>query len=77
MKRTIEKELNVDLVDTLTKKILETLDGNELLEVLFAVANVLVRIHVEQDLDIEMAVDAIRKMNAQALEEHVNQNEIH
>jgi hypothetical protein len=77
MKRTIEKELDVDLVEELAKKILGTLDGNQLLEVLFAVANVLVRVHVEQDLDIEMAVDAIRKMHAQALEEHVNQNEIH
>jgi len=77
MKRRIEKELDVDLVEKLAKKILESLDGNQLIEVLFAVANVLVRIHIEQGLDINIAVDAIKNMHAQALEEHVNSNEIH
>jgi hypothetical protein len=79
MKKTIEKKTDVDIdnVEDLTRKILLMLDGNPALDILLALANILVNIHIETNLDIDIALSAIKNMHAQALEDNQSQNEIH
>lgn len=79
MKKTIEKEsdVNFENVEELTHKILVMLDGNPALDILLALANILVNIHIQTNLDIDRALSAIKNMHTQALEDNQSQNEIH
>lgn len=77
MEKTIKKEVDIELVNKLAEKIFETLDESPLIEVLLAIANVFVQVHVQEGLDIDMALDAIKRIHEQALEDDNRINEIH
>ena len=77
MKKVIKKQINADHVEELMQKIFVTLDGSPLIESLLAIANAFAQIHAQEGLDIDMALDAVKGMYDQALEDNNTPNEVH